>query len=528
MLNLQDITYMHPNREMLFSGITFTINKKDKIALTGNNGAGKFTLLQLMAYKASPSAGTIRTSALPYYVPQLTNYYNSFSTAQVLGIEEKIKALRKITAGNGDLNDYVILDDDWSIEERFKDAFAYWKLDEVSPEQVMETLSGGQKTKVFLAGIQIHQPEIILLDEPSNHLDSESRKLLYEYILNSKSTIVVVSHDRTLLNLLPVVCELNAKGITTYGGNYEFYVQQKQIESNALSQDLQNKEKELRKARETERQSVERQNKLDARGKKKQEKAGLPTIAMKTLKNKAEKSTSKLKGVHFEKIESISNSLSQLRSEIPDGDQIKLDLDDSALHKGRELITANAINFSYGPGNLWKIPIGFQINSGERIAVKGKNGKGKTTLIKMILGKLQPNSGFISLLNGTAIYIDQDYSLINDSLNIYEQAQQYNTKLLQEHEVKLRLNRFLFSREDWDKSCRSLSGGEKMRLILCCLTIGNQAPDLIILDEPTNNLDLQNIGILTSALKEYKGTLLVISHDDYFLNEINITQDIIL
>ena len=140
----------------------------------------------------------------------------------------------------------------------------------------------------------------------------------------------------------------------------------------------------------------------------------------------------------------------------------------------------------------------------------------------MILGEYQPRSGTLERAGIKAIYIDQDYSLIDNTRNVYEQAQQFNSDALGEHEVKIRLNRFLFTKAYWDKPCKVLSGGEKMRLILCCLTINHQAPDIIVLDEPTNNLDIQNIEILTAAINEYKGTLLVVSHDEYFLKQINV------
>ena len=142
------------------------------------------------------------------------------------------------------------------------------------------------------------------------------------------------------------------------------------------------------------------------------------------------------------------------------------------------------------------------------------------------MGQLQPSMGSLNKADISAIYIDQDYSLIDNQLTVYEQAQQYNSGALQEHEIKIRLNRFLFGKADWDKPCSALSGGEKMRLILCSLTISNQSPDLIILDEPTNNLDIQNVEILTAAINEYQGTLLVISHDEYFLNQIYVEHSI--
>jgi len=528
MIMLQGITYTHPNRDLLFTGIDLVINKHDKIALIGNNGAGKSTLLKILSGNLQPSGGLVKTGSKPYYVPQLFGQYNDLSIAAALHVQHKLQALKEILDGHVTEQNMALLDDDWAIEERCKEAFMHWKLDGLDLTQKIGNLSGGQKTRVFLAGIMIHRPEIVLLDEPSNHLDSLSRNILYHYIQSTNNTLVVVSHDRTLLNLLHTVYELSKRGITVYGGNYDFYAAQKMIEKDALDQDLKSKEKALRKAKETERESQERQQKLDARGKKKQEKAGLPTISMNTFKNNAEKSTARLKGVHAEKVDTIAQELDQLRKELPGTEKMKLDLDNSALHKGKILLTAKEINFGYSQGQLWQSGLSFQLKSGERLAIKGGNGSGKTTLIKMILGQLQPRSGTLDRAGVKAIYIDQDYSGINNKLSVYEQAQQANTGALQEHEVKTRLNRFLFTKEYWDKPCSALSGGEKMRLMLCTLTISNQAPDMIILDEPTNNLDIQNIEILTNAINEYKGTLLVVSHDEYFLKQVNVEGEIVV
>jgi len=311
-----------------------------------------------------------------------------------------------------------------------------------------------------------------------------------------------------------------------YGGNYDFYKEQKQIENNALSQDIQSKEKALRKAKEKERETLERQQKLDSRGKGKQEKSGVARIMMNTLRNNAENNTSKLKSVHAEKIGGLAQGLQELRSSLPDIDKMKFGFDNSTLHKGKVLFTATDINFGYDYKPLWKNNLNVQITSGERIALKGQNGSGKTTLIKLILGNLEPQTGTIYRTDNKSVYIDQDYSLLDNTLKVYDQAQQFNTSALQEHEVKIRLNRFLFTKDDWDKPCIALSGGERMRLLLCCLTINSKSPDIIILDEPTNNLDIQNVEILTTAINEYQGTLIVVSHDETFLEQINIERTI--
>lgn len=526
MLILHDVSYIHPNRELLFTGINLNINNNEKIALVGNNGVGKSTLLRLLTGALKPSAGVAKADSMPYFVPQIFGQFNDYTVAQAIGVHDKLHALNEIVSGNADDENFVTLADDWTIEERCTEAFTHWQLADIGLTQRMATLSGGQKTKIFLAGIQIHRPEIVLLDEPSNHLDSAGRSILYDYIQSTNNTLVVVSHDRTLLNILDPVYELSKRGITVYGGNYDFYAEQKSIETDALNNDLKNKEKALRKAKETERESAERQQKLDARGKKNQQKAGLPKIVINTLRNKAENSTSRMKGVHAEKVSAIAQELSQLRTGLPGVDKMKMDFDDAAIHKGKILVTAIDMNFNYSGRPLWEQLLNFQIRSGERLAIKGSNGSGKTTLIKIILGKLKPASGTIEIADFDSIYIDQDYSLIDNTLTVYEQAQGFNSGALQEHDIKIRLNRFLFAKEYWDKPCSALSGGEKMRLILCCLTIGNQSPDVMILDEPTNNLDIQNIEILTNAISGYKGTLIVVSHDAYFLKEVGVEMEI--
>lgn len=526
MLILQNISYTHPNKNLLFDHINLTVNNHDKLALIGNNGSGKSTLLKIISKELQLLSGQLLVSAEPYYVPQIFGQYNHLNIGQALKVENKLNALKEILNGNLSEENYTTLNNDWTIEERCNEALKYWQLSNLDLSQKMETLSGGQKTKVFLAGISIHHPELVLLDEPSNHLDIAGRQILYDFIKSTQNTLIIVSHDRKLLNLLDKVAELSKHGITIYGGNYDFYTDQKQIENNALNQDLQNKEKALRKAKEKERETLERQQKLDSRGKGKKEKAGVARIMMNTLRNNAENSTSKMKAVHAEKVGDIKKELQELRSTLPDIDKMKFGFDNSALHKGKILFNAAEINYGYHHNSLWKNNLTFQITSGERFVLKGLNGSGKTTLLKIILGKLEPQTGTIYRADNKTVYVDQDYSLIDNQLKVYEQAQQFNASALQEHEIKIRLNRFLFTKDDWDKSCSALSGGEKMRLILCCLTINNKSPDIIILDEPTNNLDIQNIEILTAAINEYQGTLIVVSHDETFLEETKIEQTI--
>ena len=563
-ISIQQISYIHPDKEVLFSDLNFAISKGQKLGLVGNNGCGKSTLLQIIAGQLSPSSGVIVRLDDLYYIPQHFGQYDSLTIAQALQIERKQQALHAILSGDASNENFVILDDDWNIEERSIAALDLWGLGQFTLSYPMNLLSGGEKTRVFLAGMDIHHPPVILMDEPTNHLDSSGRQRLYDWVEKCRSTLLVVSHDRTLLNLLPEICELEKHQINYYGGNYEFYKEQKTLMQEALQQRIEEKEKALRIARKVARETAERRDKQNVRGEKNHIKKGVPRIVLNALQGKSEKSTSKLNSTHQEKAEKLTDERNQLRSSLSPTATLKTDFNSSSLHTGKILVTAKEVNFGYHPnsinshiqmnneanladtGNhpspdsndiqdnsdfkqqLWQTPISFQLKSGDRLRIEGANGSGKTTLLKLITGQLRPQEGNLTRMEFTYVYLNQEYSIIDNRNSILEQACAFNNRNLPEHEIKTILNRYLFPASEWDKSCRKLSGGEKMRLAFCCLMISNNTPDMFILDEPTNNLDIQSIEIITATIKNYTGTVIVISHDDYFIQEIGIEQRILL
>ncbi|MBX2953287.1 MAG: ABC-F family ATP-binding cassette domain-containing protein [Leadbetterella sp.] len=523
---LHEISYVLPDQEVLFQNISIYLNRGGKAGLIGNNGIGKSTLMKIMAGQVSPASGTVSTGTKPYYIPQALGQFDHLTVTEALGVSEPLNALHRILAGEVTEENLEALNDEWDLEEKCREALEHWGIRTVGLDREMSTLSGGEKARVFLAGIRIHQPDLVLMDEPTNHLDTLSRSRLYDFMKDSPATMLVISHDRTLLDYMHSILELTPWGITAYGGNYSFYKDQKKLLSESAEAGMRSKEKELKKAKEKERQATERQLKMDARGKKKQEKAGVARIMMNTLRNSAEKSTSRLKDVHEDKVAAISEELRELKTWVPDIDRMKFGFEDSVLHKGKVLFSAEALNWKYDGQVLWKESLDFQIESGDRIAVKGRNGSGKSTLMKIISGGLTPESGKVYRAEGRRVYVDQDYSLLDPDKTVYEQVQAFNTLAVPVHEVKMNLHRLLFPKEDWDKPCAALSGGERVRLMLCCITIGGTSPDMIILDEPTNNLDIPSLEILTAAVKAYKGTLLLISHDQAFADEVNVTREI--
>ena len=543
-ISIQQISYIHPDKEVLFSDLNFAISKGQKLGLVGNNGCGKSTLLQIIAGQRSPSSGVIVRPDDLYYIPQHFGQYDSLTIAQALQTDHKQEALHAILAGDASTENFTILNDDWNIEERSMAALDSWGLGQFTLSYPMNLLSGGEKTRVFLAGMDIHNPSVILMDEPTNHLDSSGRQRLYDWVQKWRSTLLIVSHDRTILNLLPEICELEKHQLTYYGGNYEFYKEQKNIMQQALLERIEEKDKALRLARKVARETAERREKQNVRGEKANMKKGVPRIVLNSLQSKSEKSTAKLNNAHQEKAGKLTDERNQLKSSLPSTAVLKTDFNSSSLHSGKILVTAEKINFSYhqmdnkesqntsGTDNpeqfLWKTPLSFLIKSGDRLCVNGLNGSGKTTLLKLITGQLQTQTGTLTRADFTYVYLNQEYSIIDDRSSVLEQAYAFNSRNLPEHEIKIILNRFLFPAAEWDKSCRKLSGGEKMRLAFCCLMISNNTPDMFILDEPTNNLDIQSIEIITATIKNYTGTVIAISHDDYFIKEIDIDQPILL
>lgn len=519
---LSSVSFHYYNQQSLFEYMNLSVMSGRKVSVIGNNGTGKSTLLKLIAGELTVSSGSVQCISAPYYIPQQIGI-TGISVSQVLGVSDKIEALHAICNGSDEYELYDILADDWNIESRCRAALDTWGLFNIELTTPIDSLSGGEKTKLFLAGIAVHHPAIILLDEPTNHLDYTSRQRFYEFLHNSKATVIVVSHDVTLLNLLEDTYELSPKGLKLYGGNYDFYKIQKEIGEQALNQLIDTEETSLKLACKKAQEVNERQEKRIRQGDR--NKNQLTRAMRNKAKDDGERTSSRLKDKHVDIIHENRQRLSDLRQKQNAICELKLNFDNTLLHNGKMLVSAHQVNFKYEKKELlWQKSLDVEIRSGERIHLKGDNGTGKTTLLKLLIGELLPSVGEIIKVDFSFVYLDQEYSKIKTSQTLLELAQEYNCHNLLEHEIKLRLHRALFPKEMWDKSCHMLSGGEKMRLYLCCLMISNHMPDLFILDEPTNNLDLLSLDVLTSTIKNYRGTLLVISHDKRFVEKIGITK----
>ena len=568
-------------KRVLYNDVNMKFINGNIYGVIGANGAGKSTFLKAISGELEPTKGSVvlgpgeRLSVLSQdhfkwdeYTVMDTVMMGHTALWNIMKQREELYAKTDFTDEDGlkvsELEEKFAELDGWNAESDAASLLSGLGIKEDKHYMLMGELSGKEKVRVMLAQALYGNPDNLLLDEPTNDLDMDTVTWLEEYLSNFEHTVLVVSHDRTLLNLLPEICELEKHQINYYGGNYEFYKEQKTLMQEALQQRIEEKEKALRIARKVARETAERRDKQNVRGEKSNIRKGVPRIVLNALQGKSEKSTSKLTGVHQEKAEKLTNERNQLRGSLSPTAALKTDFNSSSLHTGKILVTAKEINFSYHSNSvnndiltnneinssdtgylpnpnsndiqensiskqqLWQAPVSFQLKSGDRLRIEGANGSGKTTLLKLITGQLQPQEGTLTRTDFSYVYLNQEYSIIDDRNSILEQAYAFNSRNLPEHEIKIILNRYLFPASEWDKSCRKLSGGEKMRLAFCCLMISNNTPDMFILDEPTNNLDIQSIEIITATIKNYAGTVIAISHDNYFIQEIGVEQCILL
>lgn len=506
------------------SNISFSIGN-EKIGLVGSNGVGKSTLIRLLVGQLKPQTGTIVINGTFGYLPQQFHVHQKNSIAHVLGIDQKLSALEKIQAGTGTPDDFECIGDNWDIYERVKVLLSKLNLGHLDITRVIKTLSGGETTRVFLASLLVNNPDLLILDEPTNNLDHESRCALYEVINSFNGGVLVVSHDRKLLSFMDQIIELSSLGAKTYGGNFAHYIEQKKIEQEALEQDIIDAQKQLHKTKKTLQQSKERQEKKSSSGKKESLKGGQPKLFLGFFKEHAEKTKSKLEANADKQLGSARERLQKAKAKLEQKELMNFDLEATRVHNSKLVLDVQNLTFAYPDSKSLIKDFNLTIVGPKRIAISGPNGSGKTTLLKLIMQDLHQTSGTIKIGVDYRVYLDQKLSILNNEETILENFKRLN-QTVKETDCRLRLAAFLFAHDDALQCVGSLSGGEKMRAALACILMGETPPQLIILDEPTNNMDLESITSMETALQNYQGALIVVSHDDVFLENIGIQTTI--
>ena len=525
-LILSGVSFAYPDSEPLFSDITFSVRSGERVALVGPNGSGKTTLLRIAA-GLLPAAGTVDCPADRWYLPQNALCRPDESVAELLGAARKLDALHAIEAGRGAESDFLALDDDWSIEERLALVRERWGIEAIPLDRRSCTLSGGERTRVLLAGAELSGADTVLLDEPSNHLDTRARDLLYDFVGRSRAAMLIVSHDRALLERMDAIVELGSGRAVRYGGNYTFYCEQRDLQLEALHRRADERQRTLRQARERELELDERRQRQESRAAGHTQRRGLARIVAGGLASASQRSASRLEEERGRRIERIAAELHAVRAQIAAEQPLSVHLHSPERQDRRLLAALEGVNVRFGGRMLWSEPLSLELFSGERLRIRGGNGTGKTTLLRLLTGDLLPAGGSCRRAGPLrTLLLDQEYSALSGGGTVGEFVLRCDTAHRPEGELRAWLDHYCFAQEQWTQACGTLSGGEKLKLLLFGETLGASAPDLILLDEPTNNIDLRSQELLVSALSEYKGTVVVVSHDEPFLRNLGITNEL--
>ncbi|MCL2338856.1 MAG: ATP-binding cassette domain-containing protein [Proteobacteria bacterium] len=459
-VSLSKVSYSHSNGDELFVDVSAVFGDAQKVALIGDNGVGKTTLLRLVSGDLEPTTGAIIHGASVHFVPQIA---------------------------------------------------------------MASTKSGGEKQHELLAAAFASDADILLLDEPTNNLDAAARADFFARLREWHGGAVIVSHDRELLNQMDTILELTRGGIRAYGGNYDFYAAAKNAERENLESKMSDAEKRIARlnrtadiARDTKNSHQKNQKKNIAR----HHGRFASRIGAGNVSGHSEETAAKRLNIIQKKLDEQFDRRQELSEQLRN-DKIRIPLPAKPFLRN-ELVRIENLNFSYGARGIFR-DFDFAMRGGERVRLFGGNGAGKTTLIKLILGVLTPQSGRVRLF-GRAVYLAQDLSLLNHAKSVVENIMDFAG--LRQNEAFAIAANFGFRNIAAKKPVSVLSGGELLKATLAAVLGSDAQPDLLILDEPTNNLDIKSIGILEDALSQYSGALLIVSHDEMFLQNLQIGRTI--
>ncbi|MFE9444186.1 ABC-F family ATP-binding cassette domain-containing protein [Streptomyces sp. NPDC006602] len=493
-----------------------------RTGLVGVNGSGKSTLLKLIAGELTPADGTVRVTGEVGHLPQNVTLDTQLRVDEALGIAAQRAALHAIEAGDVAEQHFETVGDDWDVEERALATLGELGLGHIALDRTIGEVSGGESVLLRLAALLLRRPDVLLLDEPTNNLDLYARRRLHSAVASWPGVMVVVSHDRELLELVDQVADLHSGEITWYGGNFSAYEEALATEQEAAERMVRVAESDLKKQK---RELIDAHSKLAKRTRyanKMYENKREPRAVMKLRKCTAQVSAGKHRILHEEKLAEAKERFDEAVEAVRDEDEIRVDLPYTAVPPGRGVLTLQDLRLAYGA----RVAGGFDLRGPERIALIGRNGAGKTTLLRTIAGELEPVAGEAQV-HVPLRFLPQRLDVLDDELTVAENVARFAPGATN-NRVRARLARFLFRGARADQKAATLSGGERFRAALAALMLAEPAPQLLMLDEPTNNLDMASVRQLTTALESYEGALIVASHDLPFLESIGVTRRLLM
>ncbi|HEX3286482.1 MAG TPA: ABC-F family ATP-binding cassette domain-containing protein [Mycobacterium sp.] len=516
-----NLSFSWPGETPLFEELSFTVGD-GHTGLVASNGAGKSTLLKLITGDHRPSAGSVTVAGTVGYLPQTLPFAAGRTVADVLGIAAVLDALDALAGGDANDEVFAVIGDDWDIEERTRVQLDRLGLAHIELDRKLGSLSGGEVISVGLAAELLKRPDVLLLDEPTNNLDADARAKLYEALDDYKGCLLLVSHDRMLLNRCDRIAELHRGEIAFYGGNFSQYEESVREAQRIAENNIRNAEQELKREKRQMQQARERAARRSSTAARNVKDAGLPKIIAGAMKRRAQESAGRIDGVNATRVDDARTRLDAAERALRDDTSIVLDMPDTEAAAGRTLFAGNGLRMSRG-GRVLFDGLDLSVRGPERIALTGPNGAGKSTLLKVVSGELTPDAGTVQRSDGRVAYLSQRLELLDQDRTVIDCLVDYAPSLSETRRMHL-LAQFLFRGSRIHLPVSALSGGERLLATLVCVLYAEPAPQLLLLDEPTNNLDIVSVVHLESALNAYRGAFIVVSHDTWFLDEVGIDR----
>lgn len=519
-ITITHLRWSTPDGRAVFTDLDLQF-QRERTGIVGRNGVGKSTLLRLIAGTLSPAAGSIAVEGSVAMLRQTVQVGEDETIADLFGAREALAIVRKAEAGDATADE--IAEADWTLDARIEESLAKTRLP-LSPDTPLAALSGGQRTRAALAGAIFVAPDFLLLDEPTNNLDREARAAVRDLLAGWRGGALVVSHDRELLEAMDAIVELTTLGAARTGGGWSAYRARKEAEQASAEARLASAEKSVDQARRQAQAASERQDRRDAGGRRKAARGDLPNILIGARKRRAEESRAAGSRLADRQRDAAEEQLAEARRRVEVVDPLAVALPSSGLPASRTVLELDHVTAGHVRGRPVIRDLSLTITGPERIALAGPNGSGKSTLLALVAGTLEPWQGGIRTPVRFAFF-DQRVSLLDPAGSIAENFARLNPGTTN-NQCRAALARFGFRAEAADRVVGALSGGQMLRAGLAC-TLGAPAPpQLLILDEPTNHLDLDSLAAVEAGLAAYDGALLVVSHDEAFLEAIGIARTI--
>ncbi|MGW4924235.1 ABC-F family ATP-binding cassette domain-containing protein [Streptomyces parvulus] len=518
-----NLSFAWPDDTQVFDDLSFTV-PPGRTGLVAPNGSGKSTLLKLIAGELRPLAGSVSVSGTLGHLPQSLPLSVDLTVAEVLGVADKIRALDAVESGDVDEKHFATIGDDWDVEERSRAQLDRLGLAGLALDRSLATLSGGQAVSLGLAAQLLKRPDVLLLDEPTNNLDAEARHKLYDVLSDFTGCLLLVSHDRALLDRMERIAELGSDHLRLYGGDFTAYEAAVVAEQEVAEKNVRSAEQELRREKREMRQARERAERRAGNAQRNLKNAGLPRIFAGNMKRGAQEAAGRAGTMHAARVSEARARLDEAGRAVREEVKLALQLPDTQVPAGRTLFQGTGMRVRLDDVEVFAgNGVDLTVRGPERIALTGPNGAGKTTVLRLITGSLQPDSGEIRRHDGRIAYLSQRLDLLDPGRTVAENFAGFAPERPEAERMNL-LARFLFRGPGAHLPVGVLSGGERLRATLACVLCADPAPHLLLLDEPTNNLDLVGAGQLESALDSYQGAFLVVSHDERFLAGIGISR----